>query len=220
MSAPENIMTKKVIPMEHTEALFREVLLVEDEAAHALLIERALKGLAVSLTKCASVRDACVKLKGQHFDLIVSDLNLPDVRGEAVVSALKSDAPKTPIIVLTSSASVTDGVAAMRAGAKDFLVKNFDVTFRDVLQVALSRLASALAVEREKEQITRDRDLLREAIENSNDGLAVVHGDGGVRYANSGFENFLAGFDAKERGLFAIDPARIVSNPARYGRLK
>ena len=78
------------------------------------------------------------------------------------------------------------------------------------MQVALSRLASSLAVEREKEQITRDRDLLREAIENSNDGLAVVQGDGAVRYANSGFESFLAGFDAKERGLFAIDHARIV----------
>jgi PAS domain S-box-containing protein len=213
-------MTKKVFPMEHTEALFREVLLVEDEAAHALLIERALKGLAVSITKCASVRDASVKLKDQHFDLVVSDLNLPDVRGEAVVTALGSDAPKTPIIVLTSSASVTDGVAAMRAGAKDFLVKNFDATFRDVLQVALSRLASSLAVEREKEQITRDRDLLREAIENSNDGLAVVQGDGAVRYANSGFENFLAGFDAKERGLFAIDPTRIVRGDEVMSKLR
>jgi PAS domain S-box-containing protein len=196
--------------MEHTDALFREVLLVEDEAAHALLIERALKGLTLTITKCASVGDAREKLKERSFDLIVSDLNLPDVRGEAVVTALGGDAPKIPILVLTSSSSVTDGVAAMRAGARDFLVKNFDATFRDVLQVALSRLASSLAVEREKEQITRDRDLLREAIENSNDGLAVVQGDGTVRYANSGFENFLAGFDAKERGLFAIDHARIV----------
>ncbi|MEN9845672.1 MAG: hypothetical protein RIS36_819 [Pseudomonadota bacterium] len=196
--------------MEHTEARFREVLLVEDEAAHALLIQRALKGLALTITTCISIADASAKLRHGSFDLIVSDLNLPDVRGEAVVTALSAYAPKTPIIVLTSSVSVTDGVAAMRAGARDFLVKNFDATFRDVLQVALSRLASSLAVEREKEQITRDRDLLREAIENSNDGLAVVQGDGAVRYANSGFENFLAGFDAKERGLFAIDHARIV----------
>ncbi len=195
--------------MEHTEALFREVLVVEDEAAHALLIERALKGLVSSITKSASVAEARERLKARTFDLIVSDLNLADVRGDSVVTALTADAPKTPIIVLTSSASVTDGVAAMRAGAKDFLVKNFDATFRDVLQVALSRLASTIAVEREKEQITRDRDLLREAIENSNDGLAVVQGDGSVRYANSGFESFLSGFDAKERGLFAIDPSRI-----------
>ncbi|MEY4668338.1 MAG: hypothetical protein RL518_1037 [Pseudomonadota bacterium] len=196
--------------MEHTEALFREVLLVEDEAAHALLIERALKGMATSICKCASIRDACAKLKERTFDLIVSDLNLPDVRGEGVVAALRDYAPHLPIMVLTSSASVTDGVAAMRAGARDFLVKNFDATFRDVLQVALSRLAASIAVEREKEQIMRDRDLLREAIENSNDGLAVVQVDGAVRYANSGFENFLAGFDATERELFTINASRII----------
>jgi PAS domain S-box-containing protein len=206
--------------MEHTDALFKEVLVVEDEAAHALLIERALKGLAVSITKCASVGDARARLRERSFDLIVSDLNLPDVRGESVVTALIADAPKIPIIVLTSSASVTDGVAAMRAGARDFLVKNFDATFRDVLQVALSRLASAMAVEREKEQITRDRDLLREAIENSNDGLAVVHADGAVRYANSGFESFLMGFGSKERNIFTIDGARIVRGDEVMGKLR
>lgn len=220
MCAADYIMTKKVIPMEPTEALFSEVLLVEDEAAHALLIGRALKGLARSLTTCASVGDARVKLREQTFDLIVSDLNLSDVRGDGVVTALSSDAPKTPIVVLTSSASVTDGVAAMRAGARDFLVKNFDATFRDVLQVALSRLASSVAVEREKEQIRRDRDLLREAIENSNDGLAVLHGDGSVRYANSGFENFLSGFDAKERQILTIDPSRLVRGEEVMGKLR
>jgi signal transduction histidine kinase len=206
--------------MQQTEALFREVLLVEDEAAHALLIERALKGLVSSVTKCPSVADARSTLRERTFDLIVSDLNLPDIRGEAVVTALTVDASKTPIIVLTSSSSVTDGVAAMRSGARDFIVKNFDAAFRDVLQVALSRLASSIAVEREKEQITRDRDLLREAIENSNDGLAVVQPDGVVRYANSGFESFLAGFDAKDRGLFAIDAARIVRGDEVMSKLR
>jgi PAS domain S-box-containing protein len=206
--------------MEHSDVLFKEVLLVEDEAAHALLIERALKGITLSICKCSSVGEALAKLKERTFDLIVSDLNLPDARGDGVVPTLREDAPKIPIIVLTSSASVTDGVAAMRAGAKDFLVKNFDANFRDVLQVALSRLASSMAVEREKEQVTRDRDLLREAIENSNDGLAVVQGDGTVRYSNSGFESFLAGFDAKEGGLFAIDTSRIVRGDEVMSKLR
>lgn len=206
--------------MEHTEALFKEVLLVEDEAAHALLIERALRGLVVSICKCGSVSDARAKLKERSFDLIVSDLNLPDLRSEAVVTALTGDAPQTPIIVLTSSSSVTDGVAAMRAGAKDFLVKNFDATFRDVLQVALSRLASAVLVEREKEQITKDRDLLREAIENSNDGLAVVQADGSVRYANSGFESFLKGFGAPSGQLFEINPTQIVRGDDVMSKLR
>ena len=148
--------------MEHTEALFREVLLVEDEAAHALLIERALKGLVVSICKCGSVADARKKLAERSFDLVVSDLNLPDLRSEAVVTALKGDAPQTPIIVLTSSASVTDGVAAMRAGAKDFLVKNFDATFRDVLSERKNRLQKIeIFSERRLRTVTMDSQSFR-----------------------------------------------------------
>lgn len=196
--------------MEQQNALFGEVLLVEDEAAHALLIERALRGFVVALCKCASVTEAQARLRERSFDLIISDLNLPDLRSDAVVRALKEDAPKVPLLVLTSSATVTDGVAAMRAGASDFLVKNFDSTFRDVLQLALSRLSSALKIEREKEQVTRDRDLLREAIENSNDGLAVVQSDGAVRYSNSGFDLFMQGFGACERNVLGIQASKIL----------
>jgi PAS domain S-box-containing protein len=150
----------------------------------------------------------------------VSDLNLPDMRSERVVVALKGDAPTTPLLVLTSSATVADGVAAMRAGASDFLIKNFDASFKDVLQLSLSRLASALKSEREKEQVTRDRDLLREAIENSNDGLAVVQADGNVRYSNSGFETFLRGFGATGRNLFALSPCAIVRGDEVISKLR
>ena len=206
--------------MEHKEVLFKEVLLVEDEPAHALLIERALRNFAMSITKCGSVAEGRERLQASSFDLIVSDLNLPDLRSEAVVTALQGEAPKTPIVVLTSSASVTEGVAAMRAGAKDFIVKNFDASFKDVLQVALSRLSSALIVEREKEQVTKDRDLLREAIENSNDGLAVLHSDGVVRYANSGFDAFLKVFGASGRELFALESSRITRGAEVMSKLR
>jgi PAS domain S-box-containing protein len=206
--------------MDNLSTLFSHVLLVEDEAAHALLIERALKGLVVSVRTCGSVSEARALLAGQSFDLIVSDLNLPDMRSEKVVVALKSDASNVPLLVLTSSATVADGVAAMRAGASDFLVKNFDSSFKDVLQLSLSRLAAALKSEREKEQVTRDRDLLREAIENSNDGLAVVQGDGHVRYSNSGFDSFLRVFGAVGRSLFDLSPRSLLRGEEVISRLR
>ncbi len=177
--------------MAQYETIFGKVLLVEDEAAHALLIERGLKSLVSSVTKCASVTDGRKELGAGGFDLIISDLNLPDLCSEEAVQALKECAPKTPLLVLTSSSSLSDGVAAMRAGANDFMVKNFDSSFPDVLNLVLQRLRKAQEAENERAQVMRDRDLLREAIENSNDGLAVVQRDGAVRYSNSGFAQFL-----------------------------
>jgi PAS domain S-box-containing protein len=196
--------------MNQSESLFRDVLLIEDESAHALLIERSLRGLIVSLTRCESVTAARDELRHRSFDLIISDLNLPDMRSEAAVLGVRQLAAKTPILVLTSSATLSDGIAAMRAGANDFLVKNFDTNFRDVLQLVLSRLNATQLAERERAQATRDRDLLREAIENSDDGLAVVFRDGKVRYSNSAFDQFLGGFGVSTFNVFDLPLASIV----------
>lgn len=200
--------------------LFGEVLLVEDEPAHVLLIERALRGLVSSITTCGTVGQARAQLESRAFDLVISDLNLPDMRSEDVVRSIRESAPRAPIVVLTSSSTLSDAVSAMRAGASDFLVKNFDTHFSDVLQLVLSRLRSAVEADRERAEARRDRDLLQEAIENSKDGLAVAFRDGSIRYSNSGFEAFLKSFEVSSGALFDISPARVVRGGEVLERLR
>lgn len=206
--------------MAENGKVFGEVLLVEDEAAHALLIERALRPLVGNLTRGTSVTEGLRALGERPFDLVISDLNLPDLRSEAVVVALRTAAPKVPLLVLTSSSSVSDGVAAMRAGASDFMVKNFDRSFPDVLHLVLSRLRSARDAEVERAQVMRDRDLLREAIENSNDGLAVVQRDGRVRYSNSGFDRFLCSLGVHSSNVSDIDEAAVIRGAETLNKLR
>lgn len=197
-------------PMAEYDKIFERLLLVEDEAAHALLIERAIKPLVGTLTKCTSVTEGRRALSAGSFDLIISDLNLPDLCSEAAVQAIRECAPKTPLLVLTSSSSLSDGIAAMRAGANDFMVKNFDSSLPEVLNLVLRRLRSVQDAENERAQVMRDRDLLREAIENSNDGLAVVHRDGAVRYSNTGFSQFLAACGVDSENVCDISEAVII----------
>ncbi len=206
--------------MAHYDTIFGNVLLIEDEAAHALLIERALKPLVASLTKCGSVTDGRHALGTRGFDLIISDLNLPDLRSEAAVQAIRKCSSKTPLLVLTSSSSLGDGVAAMRAGANDFMVKNFDSSFPEVLNLVLRRLRSAQEAEYERAQAMRDRDLLREAIENSNDGVAVVHPDGAVRYSNSGFAQFLVSCGVDSGNVCDIAESVIIRGSELLPKLK
>lgn len=206
--------------MVDDDTLFGAVLLVEDEPGHALIIQRALKGLSQEIRVTSSITEAIRYLKDSSFDLIVSDLNLPDLRGDEVVRSLKAVAREVPILVLTSSATVSDGVAAMRAGARDFLIKNFDSSFRDVLSLALSRLADNIRSERERAQVLRDRDLLREALENSADGLAVAHRDGSIRYCNSGFDAFLTAFGGSGRDILSIRAQSMVRGEGIIERLK
>jgi len=206
--------------MEQQGILFANVLLVEDEPAHALLIERNVRGLVGTLVTCSTIGRARDAIARGPFDLIISDLNLPDLRSEEAVRALREVAPKVPLLVLTSSSALSDGIAAMRAGASDFLVKNFDSSFRDVLHLVLSRLRGLLDAERERANVTRDRDLLREAIENSNDGLAVAYRDGQLRYCNSGFTSFLSSFGVAGESLLDIPPDSVVRGDETLQKLR
>ena len=193
---------------------FNRIFLIEDEAAHALLIERALRGLAVEVRRAAVWSEVGEVLMSSAFDLVISDLHVPGAPEEGPVSALRRLVPDVPVVVLTSSSSVSDGVAAMKLGAQDFLVKNFDSSFKDVLHLALNRIAVAKAAQEERKRIARDRDILQRAVENSDDGFALVAENGEIRYSNSAFQSFMAECSALSASILAIPPEALINGQA------
>jgi len=172
--------------------LFPHVFLLEDDPGHAVLIKRALGDVCGEVVHVSSVAEGIAALSSQSFDLIVTDLNLPDSRDVTHVETLHQRRPETPIVVLTSSTSLKDGVTAMKLGARDFIVKTFDRDFREVLNLSLVRLHGAIVLEAEKRRLQREMEVLRIAIENGDEGLAVVDPTGEVLYANSAFRAFCA----------------------------
>lgn len=114
----------------------RRLLLVEDSPTDALLF-RATLGEATDngfeVVHVDRVTAALDELERQHFDIIVSDLSLPDARGVESVRLLASAGSDAPIVVLTGSYAEV-GEAALSAGADDFLPKN------DLSGVRLTRI--------------------------------------------------------------------------------
>ncbi len=171
--------------------LFAKAILVEDEEAHALLVKRILKDFVSEVVHCTTVAAAVEKLGVFNPDIIVSDLHLPDASNTQVIQSLQAAAPNVPILVLTSSTLLEDAVEAMKAGARDFIVKNFNSNFREAFGLSLDRVYAAHAMERERQKLLREMGVLRLAIENGNDALAIVRGDGAIDYCNKAFEGFL-----------------------------
>jgi len=68
-----------------------------------------------------------VRLQEEGFDLIVTDLHMPEVGGLEILAAARRFSPKTPVIAMSGSAEIPDAVKAMHAGARDFLIKPFEV---------------------------------------------------------------------------------------------
>ncbi|MGW5773714.1 PP2C family protein-serine/threonine phosphatase [Streptomyces longwoodensis] len=101
------------------------VLLVEDDAGDALLVEELVadSALKVRLTWVRSMAEAVEALATEVPDCILLDLHLADAQGLEAVSRVRASADQAAVVVLTGLAEEETGLAAVAAGAQDYLVK-------------------------------------------------------------------------------------------------
>jgi serine phosphatase RsbU (regulator of sigma subunit) len=100
------------------------VLLVEDDDGDALIVDDLLSDALPSarITRSRTFADALVELDA-GIDCVLLDLKLPDAEGLDTVVRVRAQAPNTPLIVLTGLDHEAAGMAAVDAGAQDYLVK-------------------------------------------------------------------------------------------------
>ncbi len=199
------------------DPLFQKILLLEDDSGHALLIRRALRSFATEVCEVGTPAEAYTQLGLMKFDLIVADLHLPGTQGVGHVGKLRDAGGRTPVLVLTSSTSLEEAVEAMKLGACDFLVKNFDSQFNHTLHLALSRIHAAERLNREREKLQREMAALRMAIENGSDGLAVLKADGSVGYANTAFREFVEKCGGQAKRLNEFFSPRVMKGEELIG---
>lgn len=195
-----------------TAFLFEDVLLVEDDPGHALLIKRGLKAHCASVTHVICVKDARALLLEKTFGLIVTDMNLPDASGVNGVNQVVAMSEGAPVIVLTSSTLLNEAIGAMKSGAKDYIVKNFEGNFSEIMALSLSRVHAAVMLQQERNRLQRELKVLREAIDNSSDGLAVVNSNGTIQYCNPSLRQLInrCGGDNLEN-VFSLASENVVS---------
>ncbi|MBI5869009.1 MAG: sigma-54-dependent Fis family transcriptional regulator [candidate division Zixibacteria bacterium] len=109
------------------------ILVVEDKDSVRRMLADTLttKGHAVEVAR--NGHSAIEKAKATRFDLVLTDLKLPEMDGLEVLSAIKESDPETPVIVMTAFGTIETAVSAMKRGAFDFLTKPFDPDYLNVL---------------------------------------------------------------------------------------
>ncbi len=119
------------------------VLLIEDDPAYTCLIQGMLTethGASVTLECVARLQEGLERLARGHIDVVLLDLTLTgDSLGLQTLSKVRAQVPMIPVIVLTALADEDVGRAALRKGAKNYLVKDQvdGGTLRRVIQDAV-----------------------------------------------------------------------------------
>src|SRR3954467_14285187 len=101
------------------------VLLIEDDSAVAQSIELMLKSESFNVYTTDLGEEGVDLGKLYDYDIILLDLNLPDMSGYEVLRALRVSKVKTPILILTGIGGIEDKVKGLGYGADDYMTKPF-----------------------------------------------------------------------------------------------
>src|SRR5215475_12921017 len=117
-------MTNEV---SETNSRSHKVLVVDDErgARMALEVPLRLSGYDVAAATCG--REAIAMGQGKKFDVVLTDIYMPDVTGIEVVREFRRLSPDTKVIAVTAQGSLEIAMQAIEEGAFDFIAKPFNI---------------------------------------------------------------------------------------------
>jgi len=135
------------VPFDRTEPAVADILIVEDEEAHAEAIEEGLSRMGHACTVVNDLPTALARIGTRRFDIIVTDLVLGSESdgGLKVLAAAVEHAPGTKVILITAHSSVETCRRALQQGAFDYVEKPLDL---DEFRVVVSRAAELTAQRR------------------------------------------------------------------------
>ena len=100
-----------------------KILLVDDDTTFCLMLKTWLTKRGFEVENAFSCREALAKLKGTKYDVVLTDLRLPDEDGIYLLKNIKASTPEVQVILMTGYADIQTAVLAMKLGAFDYVAK-------------------------------------------------------------------------------------------------
>ncbi|MDD4889901.1 MAG: sigma-54 dependent transcriptional regulator [Phycisphaerae bacterium] len=129
----------------------KSILIVEDETVLRESLAQLLGEEGYQTVEAADGATAHQMILRQPFNLVLSDVRMPQMDGMTLLGLIRQAAPETPVILITAFGTVANAVAAMRAGAFDYLLK--PVQFDDLL-IKIDRALRTTEVTRVNKVVT------------------------------------------------------------------
>jgi DNA-binding NtrC family response regulator len=114
-----------------------KILVVDDEKIIRESISFILQKDGYNVSEAENGKEAYNKLKKESFDLVITDLEMPEMKGIELLERITKMSPETFVIIITAYGSLDTAITALRAGASDYILKPIEF---DELQVKIRRL--------------------------------------------------------------------------------
>lgn len=142
------------------------ILLMEDETNVAKGLQMVMDEKGYEVDWAATGQAALDAFWSGRFDLLVADLQLPDMNGMEVIERIKAKQPETPVVIITGHPGLPSAINAIRAGVADYLRKPFtEEEFLTAVDGALKGRSEInreyVLVSAEKERLIQKREVIR-----------------------------------------------------------
>jgi len=165
------------------------ILIVEDSEDDQRLYNRALRAMGSTIVKAMSAAEGLARAAEMHPDVILLDFNLPDMDGLGFLDKFTNRGiAAVPVVMLTGEGNESIAVAAMKAGASDYLVK--DVA-GDYLRLLPNVIRRAHASHEGRMNARRLSELSEAILETVADGIIRIDAEGLILFANPAAERML-----------------------------
>lgn len=131
-----------------------KILVVDDERLIRWSLGQALAGWGYQAVEAADVRTALEMFEAEHPVATLLDINLPDGSGLDVLRAIRQQQPEAIVIMITANVLVDDTIAALRAGAYDFIGKPINL---DEIHITLRNGIEARQMRRELRKLQQEK---------------------------------------------------------------
>ncbi len=130
-----------------------QLLIVDDEPASRYGIKKALAPFRFTVQEAATGKEALDKIRQLMPDLVILDVNLPEMDGLSVLSEIHSDNSAPLVIMITAYGSERIAVEAMKRGAYDYVSKPYEI---EELRLVVSRAMERLELKQENQQLKKE----------------------------------------------------------------
>jgi diguanylate cyclase (GGDEF)-like protein/PAS domain S-box-containing protein len=199
------------------------ILAIDDDPALHCLLERALVRQGYQVTTAIDGASGLAAYEVAPFDLLVVDYDMPGMSGLDLLRMTQQHAAPPPVIMLTGRGNERIAVEAFTLGAADYLVKDIDLAFLELLPTVIHRVLTRRKLEQERDElfagIKESEERYRQLVESIPDGIAIVV-QGRIVLINPAGLRILGAASTREAlGTEFLDWLQVVTSPTETGAL-
>ncbi|MBI2027830.1 MAG: sigma-54-dependent Fis family transcriptional regulator [Deltaproteobacteria bacterium] len=130
-----------------------KILIVDDEQSILEFLEIMLRREKYDVAQASNAKKALKLLEKESFDMVISDIQMPEISGMELLSKVKNMNPDIIVMMITAYGSTESAVEAMKLGAYDYITKPFKI---DELKIILKKAFMERSLKRENIQLKKE----------------------------------------------------------------